>query len=695
MVRVRPVNSEDFVDVFAGAGTSVGDRSVTDDSTGDTVAPFVAESRTLETCDIGEDDQLTPLRPGLRSRLEPLSTAITRGRAESQTESHTSTDITVESSPDNESELMRSPDPRKARGWARFKELWAKGKSKRLVNSMRRESVKVFCDGEMTTQRSTMKELLIDCKRIINQEMARREREGYIPAPLKPVQRGRSSQSIMQRSRDGSVHPASCATPRRGRNLQARRPSIEMDPFPEIRNEQTPSEDGSKRPLPANTAVRQRAAREDRRSSMRMLDSAGGGGGPGGGPISHSASVLHHQVSRQVSQSRPGRRQGMVSQRGPGLGALVKSNTRHSVSLAGTHRASSRRKASVLEDDMHMLWGSMPSVKGPTGLSAGAQSLNSQKDLHVRDLRVISPATTTHNRPAFMARNDAIIVKLEHVRAVILHNTVFMLGLNTDEAIGPFKEKFCGSAWKQRREAMGQDNGNGRAGQPFEHFALEVLLGSVQQLFTTELSQIQAETQEIRASHDRQKVSKKALSPAVLDALRVYLNRFSELCVRVDEVCNTLATVLDEDADLETMCLSQEARVSEGEELLESRLHLISNINHSVVVLMDQLSDVQTAFQLQLDFFSNRFVWSSFTFRIINLVFTFGAMWTAILGMNISVSEREGEEPGWDPIPQGDELWCMWRKASDVFITTLCAIVGGCLVLCSITLYAVSRFYVG
>jgi hypothetical protein len=49
------------------------------------------------------------------------------------------------------------------------------------------------------------------------------------------------------------------------------------------------------------------------------------------------------------------------------------------------------------------------------------------KALHVRDLRLIDPHNSVNCQPMIMVRERGIIVKLEHVRGVILHDGVLLI----------------------------------------------------------------------------------------------------------------------------------------------------------------------------------------------------------------------------------------------------------------------------
>lgn len=62
-----------------------------------------------------------------------------------------------------------------------------------------------------------------------------------------------------------------------------------------------------------------------------------------------------------------------------------------------------------------------------TGVTAGNRSLQGGKALHVRDLRLIDPVNSVPCKPVIMVRERAIVVKLEEVRAIILHDALLLI----------------------------------------------------------------------------------------------------------------------------------------------------------------------------------------------------------------------------------------------------------------------------
>jgi hypothetical protein len=305
-----------------------------------------------------------------------------------------------------------------------------------------------------------------------------------------------------------------------------------------------------------------------------------------------------------------------------------------------------------------------------------AQQSFRKKDLHIRDLRLLSPVSNGSLRPVIAVRKQAIVLKLEHVRAVILHDSVFLMGdfegtlALTEELLSTFKDRLCTYCTQQPDQSL-------------ELYVLEVLLESVHDSLDHEIGKLKQDAESLRDKRTKRNETQ------TMDEMRRVLSQIGGLIQRGEEVCNVLTNVLDDPDDLGMMRLSRMTAVERVELLLQKSWQAISNVNHEIMQVMGELDEEQCAFEQHLAFFSNRFVWSSFTFRIVNLVFTFGAMWTAILGMNISVG-FDGD--GWDP---EEEKTFLWRKADSVFASTTIALCAGCFCLCLLTLWCVSRAYVG
>ncbi len=336
----------------------------------------------------------------------------------------------------------------------------------------------------------------------------------------------------------------------------------------------------------------------------------------------------------------------------------------------GGRRSSNRRRGTT--------WMLPAPVADWTGASRGMLPNFRKMDLHIRDLRLLSPVSNGSVRPVIELRKQCIVLKLEHVRAAILHDTLFLMGdfegplALTETRLDYFKERLCTKCTQ-------------RPDQSFELYVVEMLLNSVHDSLEVDLVKLKQESESLHKAHTMSK--KKQMSPVLMDTLRKLLVSFAELFARGEDVCQSLAVVLDTPGDLAMMRLTSLTTAEQMDLLLEMSWQAISNVNHEVMQLIHELSEEQDEFQLKLDYFSNRFVWSSFTFRIVNLVFTFGAMWTAVLGMNVSVGED-----GWDPTdPYGT---FQWRRGS-CFIVTTASLCLGCFLMCCVTLWCVSRAYVG
>jgi hypothetical protein len=571
------------------------------------------------------------------------------------------------------SDSERSERKEKAKKkWGKFKSWFAKGKVERVVNSFKRERVIEFHNQTMTTHHLTLKDLFAECTKVFLRDQQERlviAAKSRTPKTPKTPKR----EPKTPKSKSGRLLPSSTAnvaSPRR-RTAARRRSSVLSSP-------QVSGMHGSGMHMGPNSSMMAVAAHRgaERRASVRRASSAQAELKPDQ-PHQHAE---HHPAQPSRPSMKPsGPSSSFYSPQGArqaGRPSTFVPRTPTSgtpsskPSLGGLHRTSSRRRTSMWGPGAVQATASRYAAPAPT-------SAFKEKPLHIRDLRLISPISNSSVRPAIAVRKQVIVLKLEHIRACILHDTVFLMGIDegdhalTDEMMQQFLSKFC-------------VNVQLLPGQVFEHYALEVLLDSVSDKLTSDLTQIKVEAESIKKMSSSKQG---ALSPMLLDTLRRLLMRLSGLYARGEEVCQALAGVLDDVENVGMMCLSSSGKQEEIESLLEMSWQGINNVNHEVMQLSNTLGEEQIAFQLKIDYFSNRFVWSSFTFRIINLVFTFGAMWTAILGMNVSTGTA-----GWDPADREEFLW---RKDDGVFAWTSGALCLGCTALCLITFYCVSRAYVG
>ena len=351
--------------------------------------------------------------------------------------------------------------------------------------------------------------------------------------------------------------------------------------------------------------------------------------------------------------------------RTPGSVASLPSSKK-SVGGLSLHRSmSSRRRTS--------LWNSTAG-QAEKGSYATPPTAFREKPLHIRDLRLMSPISNSSLLPRIEVRKQAFVLKIEHVRACILHDTVFLMACDegdqalTDEIMQQLLNKFCVNVTQ-------------RPDQAFEHYALEVLMDSV-------CDKLRSDFTSLKGKADKLTGMSSVKTGSLLHDLRTQLTATKELKGRGSKACDAIASVLD-NCDVAMMCLSRLGKQEDFEALLEMSWQGINNINHEVKCLKDELKETVNSGEFKIFFFSNHFMWSSFTFRIINLVFTFGAMWTAILGMNISTGL---EYEGWDP---GEPDLFLWRKEENVFAWTFASLCFGCLLLCLLTLYCVRREYNG
>jgi hypothetical protein len=193
-----------------------------------------------------------------------------------------------------------------------------------------------------------------------------------------------------------------------------------------------------------------------------------------------------------------------------------------------------------LFDEACMMMGAPP--EDPTNGSDA-----SGKKLHVRDLRLIDPNNSVPCRPIIMVRERSIVIKLEDVRGIIMHNAVLLMeyqGMNLRDDRQRLEDKFC-VQWDPKR-VVGQDGHY----QPFEFFAVEVLLDTVLKGFEFELRCLKKEVEELSTT------CRSEMSLRMLDQLRKVKGALSDLYKRGDGVRIAIGTILESDEEMDMMYLS-------------------------------------------------------------------------------------------------------------------------------------------
>lgn len=246
--------------------------------------------------------------------------------------------------------------------------------------------------------------------------------------------------------------------------------------------------------------------------------------------------------------------------------------------------------------------------------------------LSVRDMRQIDPAFTA--KPAIWVREDAMVVSLESVRAIVLHDRMFVFDPDNEKVRMPIRYI------KKRLLNEVED-----IFLPFEFRALEGILIYTCTVLEKEFSMIEPGLRNTLFDLPNRIDSEK------LEKLRHLEQRLNHYYSRARKVQAVLQSVLDEDEDMADMYLTEKRRNpdatrnpidhDEAEMLLETYLQNVDDLTSKAGLLNTAIDDTENLVEIHLDTMQNRLLLVDLIITVIVTLLSFATMVTALFGMNI------------------------------------------------------------
>jgi len=261
--------------------------------------------------------------------------------------------------------------------------------------------------------------------------------------------------------------------------------------------------------------------------------------------------------------------------------------------------------------------------------------------LQLRDIRQVDPAFVA--KAALWVRRDALVVSLEGVRAIILHDRLFLF--DTDGAsMGPAFNVIV-----ERLGSIGGGLGLEETFLPFEFRALEGILIFACVALETEFVAIEPaltrslETLAVALTADR------------LEELRALEQRLNTFYGRARKVQHVLQDVLEEDEDMANMYLSEAHKHpdlrrnpldhEEAEQLLETYMQMVDDLTNRAALLNQAIDDTENIIEIHLDVLQNKLLLVSLIISMATTVLGAGAMVTSLFGMNLRLPAAMGALP--------------------------------------------------
>jgi hypothetical protein len=275
-------------------------------------------------------------------------------------------------------------------------------------------------------------------------------------------------------------------------------------------------------------------------------------------------------------------------------------------------------------------------VASPSIASKRKQQMNL---LTMRDIRQVDPAFTA--KAALWVRRNALVVSLVKVRAIILHNKLYLFDPDNKEVQRPIR-------YIQQRLSDGARNVE-EVFVPFELRALEGILihscihlerefADIEPIMLGTLGELPGN---INVEH--------------LEQLRYHEQRLNHFCGRSRKVQHVLQSVLDEDEDMAGMYLTEMRKNpdvirnpmdhDEAEMLLESYLQVVDDLTSKAELLNRAIDDTENLIEIHLDTMQNQLLLVNLLISAFTTTFVFGTMVTAIFGMNLKLPDEMSELP--------------------------------------------------
>jgi magnesium transporter len=252
-----------------------------------------------------------------------------------------------------------------------------------------------------------------------------------------------------------------------------------------------------------------------------------------------------------------------------------------------------------------------------------------RNSLQPRDIRQVDPAFSA--KPALWVRHSALIVSLEGVRAIILHDKIFLFDPNSNVAQR--------ASTVIRQSVTTTTDMQGDPHLPFEFKALEGI-------FIIGILGLEQEFNSMKPVIDQHlHALPNDLTTRMLEELRINKQKLHHFLARAHGVRDVLDKLLDEDEDMANMYLSEKhaspsqsrnvENHDEVEMLLEAYMQVIDELVNRADLLNNAIEDTEDLVMIHLDTLRNRLLSVDLALNIFGMAFAFGGCFSSVFGMNL------------------------------------------------------------
>ncbi|KAK8936874.1 Magnesium transporter MRS2-I [Platanthera zijinensis] len=314
-----------------------------------------------------------------------------------------------------------------------------------------------------------------------------------------------------------------------------------------------------------------------------------------------------------------------------------------------------------------------------TILDVDKYAIMDRVQIHARDLRILDPLLSYPS--AILGREQAIVLNLEHIKAIITSEEVLLRDPFDDNVI-PVVEEL-----RRRLQGDGKENLSGlndlevpdEDESPFEFRALEVALEAICSFLDARATELET------AAYPALDELTSKISSRNLDRVRKLKSAMTRLTARVQKVRDELEQLLDDDDDMADLYLSRklagassplsavatnwgpgsptiaskisrasrasaatihgiENDVEELEMLLEAYFMQIDGTLNKLTTLREYIDDTEDYINIQLDNHRNQLIQLELFLSAATVALSLYSLVAGIFGMNIPFSWNQDHE---------------------------------------------------
>lgn len=264
-----------------------------------------------------------------------------------------------------------------------------------------------------------------------------------------------------------------------------------------------------------------------------------------------------------------------------------------------------------------------------------------RNSLQPRDIRQVDPAFSA--KPALWVRHSALVVSLEGLRAIVMHDKVFFFDPEhpaAKAAINVVKETIAASPDMLEEPDL-----------PFEFKALESIFIVGILGLEKEFNRLDPKVETHLTDLPSQLTSK------MLEELRLNKQDLNHFLSRANNVRELLEKLLEEDEDMANMYLSERytspnasrdaGEHDEVEMLLEAYMQVIDELVNRAVLLNDRIDDTEDLVMIHLDTLRNKLLSVELALSVFSMTFGFGGMVSGVFGMNLPIPLFDADASRW------------------------------------------------